>query len=107
MSALDLRTIARRLGGEISGRQVLAPGPGHSPGDRSLSVRLSHQSPTGFIVYSHSGDDFRVSRDYVAEKLGLGSDAWRRDKPVQVAQVLTVVSHQPAQVAPVSQIRQR
>lgn len=100
MSALDLHTIARRLGGDVSGRQVLAPGPGHSPGDRSLSIRLSHQSPTGFIVFSHSGDDFRVSRDYVAERLGMGSDAWRRDKPVQVAQVLPVASRQSAQVAP-------
>jgi len=81
VSALDLRTIARRLGGEVQGRAVLAPGPDHSPGDRSLSVRLSHQSPTGFIVHSHSGDDFRVSRDYVSAKLGLGPDAWRTRRP--------------------------
>ncbi len=80
---LDLRTIARSLGGEIQGRQVLAPGPGHSPGDRSLSVRLSHQSPTGFIVFSHSGDDFQTSKDYVAAKLGLGPEAWRRRKQVR------------------------
>ena len=78
MSLLDLHTIARATGGRVVGRQVLAPGPGHSPGDASLSIRLSHQSPTGFIVFSHSGDDFRISRDYVAERLGFGSDAWRR-----------------------------
>jgi len=84
MSALALREIARRLGGEIQGRQVLAPGPGHSPGDRSLSVRLSHQSPTGFIVFSHSGDDFQTSKDYVAERMGLGSDAWRRRSSRQI-----------------------
>ncbi len=77
VTALTLRTVAQRLGGEVQGRQVLAPGPGHSLGDRSLSVRLSHQSPTGFIVHSHSGDDFRVSRDYVSAKLGLGLDAWQ------------------------------
>ena len=75
--SLDLRTIARALGGEVQGRQVLAPGPNHSRTDRSLSVRLSAQSPTGFIVFSHAGDDFRDARDYVAGKLGLGSDAWR------------------------------
>jgi len=77
VNGLDLRTIARALGGEVSGRQVLAPGPGHSPGDRSLSIRLSHQSPTGFIVFSHSHDDFQSSKDYVAAKLGMGLDAWR------------------------------
>ncbi len=75
---LDLRTIARSLGGDVHGRQVLAPGPGHSAGDRSLSIRLSHQSPTGFIVFSHSHDDFQTSKDYVAAKLGMGPDAWRR-----------------------------
>lgn len=75
--SLDLRTIARALGGEVQGRQVLAPGPNHSRRDRSLSVRLSAQSPTGYIVFSHAGDDFRDARDYVAAKLGLGSDAWR------------------------------
>ncbi len=78
MSGLDLRTIARALGGEVTGRQVLAPGPNHSRSDRSLSVRLSAQSPTGFIVFSHAGDDFRDARDYVAAKLGLGPDAWKR-----------------------------
>jgi hypothetical protein len=36
MIVLDLRSIARALGGEISGNQVLAPGPGHGPRDRSL-----------------------------------------------------------------------
>ena len=77
MSALDLRTIARALGGEVQGRQVLAPGPNHSRTDRSLSVRLSAQSPVGFVVFSHAGDDFRDARDYVAAKLGLGPDAWR------------------------------
>lgn len=87
MSALDLRTIARATGGEVSGHQVLAPGPGHSPGDRSLSIRLSWQAPDGYIVFSHSGDDFRVSRDYVAERLGLGSDARRRrEKSCQIGE---------------------
>jgi len=87
MTALTLRTVAQRLGGEVQGRQVLAPGPGHSPGDRSLSVRLSHQSPTGFIVFSHSGDDFQTSKDYVAAKLGLGPDAWRlREKIRQIGE---------------------
>jgi hypothetical protein len=68
---IDLRHIARALGGEISGRQVLAPGPGHSARDRSLSVRLSPAAPDGFLAFSHSGDDWRTCRDYVRAKLGL------------------------------------
>ena len=77
MTSLDLRSIARALGGEVQGRQVLAPGPNHSRGDRSMSVRLSHQSPTGFIVTSFAGDPFDVCRDFVTAKLGMDPDAWR------------------------------
>ena len=43
---LTLQEIARVLGGEVRGNQVLAPGPGHSPQDRSLAVKLSN-SPDG------------------------------------------------------------
>jgi len=86
VSGLDLRTIARRLGGEVSGRQVLAPGPNHSERDRSLSVRMSWQSPDGFIVFSHAGDDFAACRDHVRLKLGLPQLApTRRDAPVAPA----------------------
>ena len=44
----SLQTVAKALGGEISGGQVLAPGPGHSPKDRSLSVKLDASAPDGF-----------------------------------------------------------
>jgi putative DNA primase/helicase len=71
MTILDLKTIARALGGEVSGRQVLAPGPGHSVKDQSLAVTISNDAPDGFILYSHSGDDWRECRDYVRSKLGL------------------------------------
>lgn len=77
MTALDLRSIARALGGEVQNRQVLAPGPGHSRRDRSLCVRLSHTRTTGFITFSHAGDPFDLCRDYVAQKLGMNIDAWR------------------------------
>jgi putative DNA primase/helicase len=66
-----LRAAARRLGGEVSGRAILCPGPGHSAQDRSLSVWLGPSLPNGFAVKSHCGDDFRDCRDLVAEKLGL------------------------------------
>ncbi len=77
MSALDLRSIARALGGEVRGHRVVAPGPNHSRLDRSMSVRLSHQSPTGFIVTSFAGDPFDLCRDFVSAKLGFATDAWR------------------------------
>ena len=70
MSA-DLRSLAARLGGEISGRGVNCPGPGHSANDRSLSVSPSATSPNGFLVYSFAGDDPIDCLDYVRAKLGL------------------------------------
>jgi putative DNA primase/helicase len=69
--SFDLRSIARALRGEVCGRQVLAPGPGHSPRDRSLAVQLSPNAPDGFIVHSHAGDDWQLCRDYVRCRLGL------------------------------------
>jgi hypothetical protein len=66
-----LKELARILGGDVCGSQVLAPGPDHSRKDRSLCVRLSADSPDGFIVFSHAGDDWRESRDYVRERMGL------------------------------------
>jgi putative DNA primase/helicase len=68
---IDLRRIAVALEGEISGRQVLAPGPHHSPHDRSLAVCLSPDAPDGFMCFSHAGDDWRECRDYVRARLGL------------------------------------
>ena len=70
----SLQELAHALGGVISGREVLAPGPGHSLKDRSLSVCLSDSDPAGFVVYSHSGDDPITCKDYVREKLG--QPAW-------------------------------
>src|SRR5262249_26240087 len=67
----DPRTIARALGGEISGRQILAPGPGHSRLDRSLSIRIEPAAPDRFVVHSFAGDDPLVCKDHVREHLGL------------------------------------
>ena len=38
----SIAKIAELLGGEVSGSQVLCPGPGHDVGDRSLSVKLDN-----------------------------------------------------------------
>lgn len=67
----DLRQLAAALGGEISGDQVLAPGPGHSLGDRSLAVRLDTNAPDGFLVHSFAHDDPIACKAHVREKCGL------------------------------------
>jgi hypothetical protein len=68
----DVVQLARALGGEVSNRNsVRAPGPGHSPADRSLSVKLDPGAPDGFVVNSFAGDDPIVCKDYVREKCGL------------------------------------
>lgn len=68
---VTLQQLARALGGEVSGNQVLAPGPGHSSGDRSLSVKLDPGAPDGFLVNSFAGDDPITCKDDVRKKLGL------------------------------------
>jgi hypothetical protein len=67
----DLRSLARALGGEISGRQVLAPGPGHSRLDRSLSIRIEPGAPDGFLCHSFAGDDPIICKNHVRQRLGL------------------------------------
>jgi Toprim domain len=81
---LDLRSIVRALGGEISGGQALVPGPGHSKRDRSLSIKLSATSPDGFVVHSHAGDDWQACRDYVLARLGLPHDGWKHARDAAV-----------------------
>jgi len=83
---LDLRSVARALSGDIAGRDtVVCPGPGHSRRDRSLAVRLDSKAPDGFLTYSHAGDDWRLCRDHVRERLGLpdwqSGDEQRRSIP--------------------------
>jgi hypothetical protein len=71
LEMLDLRQVAAALGGVVSNGQILAPGPGHSREDRSLSVKIVPDAPDGFIVYSHAGDDPIACKNYVREKCGL------------------------------------
>jgi hypothetical protein len=76
MMSMDARSVAFALGGEVVGRdQVLAPGPGHSAKDRSLSVQLNPNAPDGILVFSHAGDDALVCKNYVRRKLGMPE--WR------------------------------
>jgi putative DNA primase/helicase len=76
----DLSAIAHALGGEVSGGQVIAPGPGHSPKDRSLSIRLNAGAPDGLWTYSFSGDDWRACREYVRARLRIGPDLDERKR---------------------------
>lgn len=81
--ALALAAIAHALGGEVSNRQVLAPGPGHSAEDRSLSVKLSPSAPDGLLVHSFAGDDWKLCLDYVRARLGWGAFVSERARPVE------------------------
>jgi hypothetical protein len=79
----DIRAIARALGGEVSGSQVICPGPRHGPRDRSLAIKISASSPDGFLVHSFAADDWRECRNYVRKRLGLrhGFKDQQRDWP--------------------------
>ena len=63
---------ARCLAGDLVAGNILCPGPGHSPTDRSLTIKLDGTAPDGFLVHSFAGDDWRACRDYVRTKLGIG-----------------------------------
>jgi hypothetical protein len=72
MDLFEIHAIAKNLGGEVTGRDSAnVPGPGHSPADRSLSIKLNLRAPGGFVVYSHAGDNPIECRNYVCAKLGL------------------------------------
>jgi putative DNA primase/helicase len=82
LRALDARSTARALGGDVVGRdQVAAPGPGHSRHDRSLSVYLSATAPDGFRTHSHAGDDWRTCRDHVKHALGISTGGMASPTP--------------------------
>jgi hypothetical protein len=68
---IDLRTLQKTLGGDVSGGCLRCPGPGHSRADRSLSIKLDTNAPDGFLVHSFAGDDPIACKDYVRDKLGL------------------------------------
>ena len=78
IAAMSLKSIARALGGEATGGQVLCPGPGHGPKDRSLAVKPDSSAPGGFVVFSHADDDPIACKDYVREQLGLPAFAPRK-----------------------------
>jgi putative DNA primase/helicase len=80
---LDPRSVARALGGNVSGPNVVAPGPGHSRADRSLSIKIDPAAPDGFILHSFAGDSPIACRDYARAALGLGARERRRKQPLR------------------------
>ncbi len=71
-SAIDPRGLALALGGEMAGQnRIVAPGPGHSREDRSLSILLDPNAPDGFLVKSFADDNPIECRDHVRSRAGL------------------------------------
>jgi putative DNA primase/helicase len=71
---MNLRTAARALGGEICGNRILAPGPGHSRADRSLSVWIEGDHVK---VHSFASDPWQDCQAHVRQRLGL--PPWQGD----------------------------
>ena len=65
-----LDEIAETLGGEVSGRWVVAPSPGCSAVDRSLVLQINPARPDKFYVYSCAGS-WTAARDHVRDRLQL------------------------------------
>ena len=94
--ARDIRAMARLLGGEaVSGQQMLCPGPGHSKLDRSLSVWLTSNAPEGFSCHSFTGDDWRLCREHVRDRLGLDRTGLSRKPPIPADRLLKGRATQP------------
>jgi hypothetical protein len=79
---LDPRLVALALRGIVTGnKSVLAPGPGHSLVDRSLSIKIDPAVADGFILHSFAGDNPTVCRDHVRAALRLGRQAGFGKRP--------------------------
>ncbi|ABA04754.1 TOPRIM protein [Nitrobacter winogradskyi Nb-255] len=91
------REIALALGGEISGRAVLAPGPNHSTKDRSLSIKVDPTAPDGFVVHSFAGDNPITCKDYVRDKLGLRWEPQKKNGVDPIRRMQERVSTPPAE----------
>ena len=66
-----LARAAELLGGDVQGDQILCPGPGHSDGDRSLSVKPRTARPKGSSSIALRATTGNVCRELARKKLGL------------------------------------
>lgn len=85
---VSLEQIAHALNGEIRNGQVLAPGPGHSAEDRSLSVKIN-DTGDDVIVHSFSPADNDLDcKTYVRKKCGIEFKLNGRRSSEDVARLL-------------------
>jgi hypothetical protein len=61
--------LAKALAGDVSGKWINIPGPGHSHKDRTLGFLFDPKEPDGIRVHSLAGDDPIACRNYVIAKL--------------------------------------
>lgn len=73
----NLREIAERAQGEVRGDQALIPGPGHSPRDRSLSLKLGDRGQV--LWHSFAGDEWSSVGPYLAS-LGVVQGRGKEDE---------------------------
>jgi hypothetical protein len=91
---LDGTMVARALGGVIIGQlSVLAPGPGHSRADRSLSIKIDPKARDGFVLHSFAGDPIGLCYEHVRNALGLTSNESQLLNRIRSMRVGSVVEH--------------
>jgi hypothetical protein len=109
MMHISPQQLAAALGGEVSGNEVLAPGPNHSPKDRSLSIKFDADAPDGMLVYSFAGDDPLVCKDYIRDRAGL--PRWdptkAKSRPDHIARMNDRVSQSATPSRPAAYVYQR
>ncbi|WP_436637636.1 DUF7146 domain-containing protein [Microbaculum sp. FT89] len=62
---MTLEQLASALGGDLNGRWINIPGPGHSKTDRSLGFSLEKAAPAGIRTHSFAGDDEERCREHI------------------------------------------
>jgi hypothetical protein len=97
LSNLSLQQLAAALGGDVSGSQVLAPGPGHSAKDRSMAVKLTTD---GYTVHSHAGDDWKACRDHIDERIG--APKWEPQKQSDPTEAMSAMARKSKQESDMS-----
>ncbi|MER8438329.1 toprim domain-containing protein [Mesorhizobium sp. M1312] len=66
---MRIAELAKRLGGDVNGRWINIPGPGHSRRDRSLGILLDRKESNALRIHSLAGDDLVDCRDHVRARL--------------------------------------
>lgn len=78
MNSISINQAAALLRGKATGNRISCPGPGHKPGDRSLSVTFTNDGRLLVNTFSPR-NDWQECRDYVKRVLGIED---REQQPV-------------------------